>query len=217
MKKNITNGIAVLIALLPLAYLSFIWNSLPQIVPVHFNYEMKPDRMGYKGEIWVVAGIIAGVSLFTYFLINNIHRIDPKRKSKPQSGTFNKLALGLVIFLAALNLIIISSAKGNIVMQNFLFPLLGLLFAFLGNYMNNIKPNYFAGFRLPWTLSDDENWRKTHQLAGRLWFAGGLFLAIVSLLLPFQYTFPVFIATVVLMSLIPAVYSYRLFKNKTTV
>ena len=216
MKKNISTWVAILICLLPLAYLGVIWNSLPQLVPLHFNYEMKPDRMGDKSEIWRVTGIMAGVSILIYFLITNIHRFDPKRKNRPESGTFKKLALGLVVFFAALNMIIISSIKGSIVMQNLLFPLLGLLLAFLGNYMNNIKPNYFAGFRLPWTLSDDENWRKTHHLAGKIWFGGGLFLAVVSLLLPFKFTFPLFIAIVAVMSLIPAIYSYRLFKNKTT-
>jgi uncharacterized membrane protein len=176
---------------------------------------MKPDRMGDKSEMWAVTGILAGVSILVYFLLNNIHHIDPKRRGRPQTGAFDKLAIGLVVFLAALNFIIISSVKGSFAMQNLLFPLLGLLFAFLGNYMNNIKPNYFAGFRLPWTLSDDDNWRKTHHLAGRVWFGGGLVLVLASLLLPVQYTFPLFIAVVVVMSLIPVIYSYRLFKNKT--
>ncbi len=215
MKKNTMKWIALLICILPLAYLAIIWSSLPQIVPVHFNSEMKPDRMGDKSELWLVTGVMACVSILVYFLINNIYRIDPKRRGEPQSVTFNKLSFGLVIFLAALNAIIISSAKGALVLQNLLFPLLGLLFAFLGNYMNNIKPNYFAGFRLPWTLSDDENWRKTHHLASRIWFAGGLFLTIASVVLPLRFVLPVFITTIVLMSIIPTVYSYRLFKNKS--
>ena len=215
MKKNLTNWIAVFISLLPLGYLAAIWNTLPQVVPVHFNGEMKADRMGDKSELWLVTGMMASISILIYFLINNIHRIDPKRRGMPQSETFNKLSFGLVVFLAALNFIIISSAKGNLVLQNLLFPLMGLLFAFLGNYMNNIKPNYFAGFRLPWTLSDDENWRKTHHLAGKIWFAGGMLFAVVSLFLPTSIVLPVFIILTVILSLIPAVYSYRLFKKQT--
>ncbi|HZH65298.1 MAG TPA: SdpI family protein [Flavisolibacter sp.] len=215
MKKSISAWVAILVSLLPVAYLAGIWNSLPQTVPLHFTYDMKPDRMGDKSEMWAVTGILAGVSILVYFLLNNIHHIDPKRRGRPQTGAFDKLAIGLVVFLAALNFIIISSVKGSFAMQNLLFPLLGLLFAFLGNYMNNIKPNYFAGFRLPWTLSDDDNWRKTHHLAGRVWFGGGLVLVLASLLLPVQYTFPLFITVVVVMSLIPVIYSYRLFKNKT--
>lgn len=212
-KQGLTTWIIVAIALLPAAYLALIWNSLPPVVPVHFGADMKPDRMGEKAELWLVAGLLAAVSIGVYFLLNNLHRIDPKRKGSDSPSTFSKLAAGIVVFIAALNFIIIASARGSMVLQNFLFPLLGLLFAFLGNYMNHIKPNYFAGIRLPWTLSSDENWRRTHQLAGKLWFAGGLAIAIVSLFLPLAIVVPFFIATTVIISIIPIVYSYRLFKQ----
>lgn len=216
MKKGLLNAIAILIALLPAAYLGIIWNNLPQTVPVHFNAQMKPDRMGDKSELWLIVGLMAGASLLTYFLLTNIGKIDPKRRGKLQSAAaFQKLALGLVIFISALGILILQSAKGGTVLKDLLFPLLGLLFAFIGNYMVNIKPNYFAGFRLPWTLSNDENWRKTHQLGGRIWFAGGLVIALVCLLLPASTAFVFFLGATLLMVLIPVVYSYRLFKKQS--
>jgi uncharacterized membrane protein len=216
MKKQLLNGVAILIALLPAIYLAIVWNSLPQTVPVHFNAEMKPDRMGDKSELWLVTGLMAAASLLTYFLLTNIEKIDPKRKGKLQSiAMFQKLAIGIVLFISALGILILQSAKDGTVLKNLLFPLMGLLFAFLGNYMVNIKPNYFAGFRLPWTLSDDENWRKTHQLGGKLWFTGGLLIAVVCLLLPASNAFAFFVGATVLMVLIPVVYSYRLFKKQS--
>ena len=72
MKKISTSAIAVLISLLPLGYLGFIWNSLPEIVPVHFGADMKPDKMGNKSELWLVTGIMTAVSLFVYFLTGSI-------------------------------------------------------------------------------------------------------------------------------------------------
>lgn len=204
----------MMIALLPAGYLALNWNNLPETVPVHFGPDMQPDKFGNKAELWLITGLLAVVSIGLYFLLNNLHRIDPKRKGSQPSPTFSKLATGLVVFLAALNTIIIASAKGASNMQHFLFPLLGLLFAFIGNYMNNIKPNYFAGIRLPWTLSSDENWRRTHQLAGKLWFAGGILLIIAGLLLPSSAMWIVFIAVMIVMIFIPAVYSYRLFKQQ---
>jgi uncharacterized membrane protein len=116
--------------------------------------------------------------------------------------------------MAALNFVIIASSRGDIDIQRVMFPLMGLLFAFIGNYMNHIKPNYFAGIRLPWTLSSDENWRRTHQLAGKLWFAGGVLIAIAGLVLSSSVAFPFFIAALVIMVLIPVIYSYRLFKQQ---
>jgi uncharacterized membrane protein len=80
--------------------------------------------------------------------------------------------------------------------------------------MHSIKPNYFVGFRLPWTLSDDENWRRTHLLGGKIWFWSGVAFAIVSLLLPVTMIFPVFIVLLVIITLVPVVYSFLIFKNK---
>jgi uncharacterized membrane protein len=215
MKKQTTHFFAILISLLPAAYLIVIWNSLPQQVAVHFNAQMQPDRYGNKSELWLVTGFMAAISIGMYFLLRNLHRIDPKRRNAEGSSVFHKLAFGMVVFLAALNFIILASAKGVHSLQNLLLPLLGLLFAFLGNYMITIKPNYFAGFRLPWTLSDDTNWRKTHQLGGRLWFAGGIVIALVSLFLPSTAAFAFFIIVMVILVAIPVIYSYRLFKKQS--
>lgn len=214
MKKHpLLTLLLVLVALLPAGYLALVWNELPQTVATHYGPDLQPDQMGNKTGLWWMTGFMTAVSIGMYWLLNNLHRFDPKRKGMPPSSTFNKLAAGMVVFLSALSFIIILSAKGTLVMQNFLFPLLGLLFAFIGNYMHHIRPNYFAGLRLPWTLSSDENWRRTHELAGKLWFAGGLLLAVVSLFLSPKIIFPVFIGIMLIITLIPVVYSYRLFKH----
>ncbi|NTS42479.1 SdpI family protein [Flavisolibacter sp. BT320] len=215
MKKTKAYLLAVLLlALSPIAYLAMVYNSLPQQVALHYGTDMKPDRYGDKEELWLVTILLAGVSVFVYGLLTNIQRFDPKRKAIGGSATFNKLAFGLVVFMAALNFVIIASSRGNIDIQRVMFPLMGLLFAFIGNYMNHIKPNYFAGIRLPWTLSSDENWRRTHQLAGKIWFAGGVLIALAGLVLSSSVAFPVFIGALVVMVLIPVVYSYRLFKQQ---
>jgi uncharacterized membrane protein len=217
MKKNILlfNALMVIIACVPLLYLAFMWNSIPDQVPIHFNSKMEPDRMGSKSDLLSITSFMAGVSLITLLLLQNIHKFDPKRKNMPASSVFLKVGAGLVIFLAGLNMIIITaSARGGDVLNHLLYPFLGILFAFLGNYMHSIKPNYFVGFRLPWTLSDDENWRRTHLLGGKIWFWAGVAFAIVSLLLPVTMIFPVFIVLLVIITLVPVVYSFLIFKNK---
>ena len=213
MKKHTFMGLLMLvIAASPLVYLAIVWNILPQKVPLHFDINMKPDKIGDKSELLKVTGIVAFISVAVCLLFENIHLIDPKRRSKP-SGTFLKLSYVIVVFMAAINFIIINAAKGNAEPLNLLFPLLGLLFVFLGNYFNSIKPNYFAGYRLPWTLSSDENWRRTHRLAGKLWFWGGLLFVAASLLFNSQVLFPALICMGVVFILIPSIFSYRYFKS----
>jgi uncharacterized membrane protein len=90
---------------------------------------------------------------------------------------------------------------------------MGLLFLVLGNYMYSVKPNYFIGFRVSWTLQNEDNWRKTHQLAGKLWVAGGLLITLASLLLP---TIPgIIVSGIILLAMIiaPGVFSYRYYRQ----
>jgi uncharacterized membrane protein len=94
-----------------------------------------------------------------------------------------------------------------------ILPLLGLLFLVLGNYMHSVKPNYFIGLRIPWTLENEDNWRKTHQLMGKLWVAGGLLITICTLLLPAEAGFFLLMGITALITIIPAVFSYRYFKK----
>ena len=90
----------------------------------------------------------------------------------------------MVVFLTVLNLVIIyTTVHKGLNVQKLLLPVISLLFAFLGNVMHNIKPNYFAGVRTPWTLESPATWKATHLLDGealvcrRLRFSRGHFPA----------------------------------------
>lgn len=197
----------------PVVYLAIVWNKLPEKVALHFNLQGEPDRFGNKSELWISSLLLTGMSIGLYFLFANLHRIDPKRYAKDNKDRTFSIGITLIIFLSLIQFLIIYSAyKGNIKLESgLIFSCVGILFAILGNYMYNIKPNYFVGMRLPWTLENEDNWKKTHQLAGRLWFGTGIFIAIACLLLPRTASFIVFLSATILITLIPAIYSYRLF------
>jgi uncharacterized membrane protein len=90
---------------------------------------------------------------------------------------------------------------------------LGIVFAIMGWYMPKLHQNYFAGFKLPWTLENVDNWNETHKLAGKVWLYGGMVQAIGTLVLPSVPAFIVFITSIAVMVIIPSVFSYRMFKN----
>ena len=69
-------------------------------------------------------------------------------------------------------------AGGRIMMISLL-----VFFVVLGNYLGNLRPNYFVGIRTPWTLENPETWRATHRLGGRLMFFGALILLVAQLFL----------------------------------
>ena len=215
MKKNyLLNSAASIICLVPVIYLIMVYPSLPLTVAVHFNLEGNPNRYGNKSELLTTICLLSGVSIAIFFLFKYLPKIDPKKTAQYSQQTFKKIGMGLIILFAMVNLSIIYSAvTGALRFTKLYLPFISLFFAFIGNMMNSIKPNYFAGIRTPWALENEDNWRETHRLASKLFFGGGIVMAIVTFLLPFKIGFIVFIACTIIITVIPFVYSYQYFKN----
>jgi len=215
MKKNTPNLLVALIMLaIPFGYAAYVYPSLPSTIPTHFNIKGEADGFGGKDSIFLGPGIMSVVGLFTFFLLSNIKNFDPKRFKSEDDGMFKKFALFMVIFMSIMGLIITYSATGaKINITKLLLPFLGVVFAIMGWYMPKLHQNYFAGFKLPWTLENVDNWNETHKLAGKVWLYGGMVQAIGTLVLPSVPAFIVFITSIAVMVIIPSVFSYRMFKN----
>ena len=200
---------------IPWIYIALIWNQLPQTIATHFDISGAPDKFGARNEIIYGPIITTVVGIFMYFLLLNIHKIDPKKKyTATTAGVLSKIAVITLLLLCGVSMMMCYSAlRGRIEGLPLLFCGISLFFAYMGNLMHSIKPNYFAGFRVPWALENEENWRKTHQLASKIWFAGGVALAIVSLLLNVKILVFVFMGGVLIMTIIPALYSYNLYRQ----
>ena len=87
----------------------------------------------------------------------------------------------------------------------------GLLFLILGNYLPKLRRNRTMGIKLPWTLASEENWTRTHRVAGFTWVAAGLLMLLSALLRLHGPT-----VTVVLLALavgIPVLYSYLYYRR----
>ena len=203
------------IAIIPAIYLLIIWKSLPEKIALHFDWQGHPERYGNKTELLLMVSILGLISIGLFFLLSNIYRIDPKKYAAENKDRLQRMAFVISIFMSAMSCFIIySSVKAGFELGiRYVFAGVGLLFSFIGNYMHTIKPNYFAGFRVPWTLNNEDNWRKTHLLGGKLWFAGGLVIAVVCLLLPNTISIIAFFTITMTLVIIPLVYSYHLYKD----
>lgn len=209
--------IALVLLAIPFGYAAYVYSSLPATIPIHFNYKGEADGFGGKDSIFLGPGILGAVGLFTFFLLSNIRNFDPKRVKEEDDGMFKKFALLMVAFLSLLGLVIVIAAtKPDVNVTKLILPSIGLFFAVMGWLMPKIHQNYFAGFKLPWTLENVDNWNATHQVAGKIWFYGGLFQVIATSTLSSKLAFICFITTTVLMVIIPTVFSYRMFKRGNT-
>lgn len=189
-----------------------LWQALPDKVPTHFNYEGVAD--GWSGKNFILF-IPTGLGAFMYLLMLALPYIDPKKKLRDMGEKYTSLRFMFTIFFSMLSFYLLYVTKeGSMKHPNLLIAIIGILFAMLGNYFQAIRPNYFIGIRTPWTLENEEVWKKTHHLAGRLWMVSGILITILSFIISSNLTLIiVFLSMVVVMVLVPVVFSYTAFKK----
>jgi uncharacterized membrane protein len=206
----------IAIVLLPFIYLAYIWNQLPEKVPMHWDIKGEIDRYGEKMEL-IIIPILLPLLVYIIFLI--VPKIDPKNKLNKMGNKLQIIKVLSTTFMSILALFIIYSSKNqSFTNPNYIILLIGVLYIILGNYFNTIKANYFIGIRTPWTLENETVWKKTHKLGGKLWFVGGIIVVLTSLILDKEPNVTIFLIITGIITIIPIVYSYIIFKNeiKTT-
>jgi uncharacterized membrane protein len=217
MKKYIQAIIVILLAALPLFYLLKVYPSLPSIIPTHFGFDGKPNGFSEKEDlIWIVLSLSL-ISIGAYFLIRNLPRFDPKKTASQSAGKMQKITIAVVALLSVINILIIySSIQRSISFSKMFNPLMGIFFIVVGNLMYNIKPNYFVGIRIPWTLENQDNWRATHHIGGKLWILGGFLIIVSNPFLSGKIGEYFFMAVTIGLAIIPIIHSFVYFRNHKT-
>lgn len=199
------------VILLPFLYLGYIWNELPDKVPVHWNLKGEIDRYGDKSELLLIPFLLP---LLVYLIFLIIPYIDPKNKIQQMGSKYQTIKALVTVFMSALALFILYAAKTqSLTNPNDFVLLIGILYLILGNYLKTIKANYFIGIRTPWTLENEIVWSDTHKMAGVMWFIGGLIIVTSSLFLARKPNFALFIAITLIITVIPVIYSYIRFNE----
>ena len=201
----------MVIVLLPFIYLAYVWNQLPAEVPIHWNFKGEIDRYGSKLELVLVLFLLP---VLTYVILQVAPKIDPKGELKKMGNKFQRIKFALVSFTSIIAMLIIYFSKNQTLTNpNYILLVIGLLYIVFGNYAQTLKANYFIGIRTPWTLENETVWNKTHRIAGRLFFIGGIIVVLTSLILEKQQNFYLFFIITGIITIIPLVYSYLIFKN----
>lgn len=206
-KKNwkvlLITSIAIL---LPIAVGLILWDQLPEQIPSHWNAAGEVD--GWSSKPFAVFAMPL-ILLAVQWLCVAATFADPKRASHA-SKILHLVFWIIPVLSAVLHAVTYAVALGKEVRMEVVMPVfMGLLFAIIGNYLPKCKQNYTIGIKIPWTLSSEENWNRTHRFAGRLWVVCG----IVIILTGFFGGFWIFLGIVLLMVLAPFLYSYILHKK----
>ena len=186
---------------------------LPDTVATHWNLRGEPD--GYSSRLSAVLFmplLILGLTV----LFNVLPKLDPRQANYEKfRDSYWLIANAVIAFALVAHGLVLGSGMGYAVHIDRLLPLgIGLLLAFLGNYLTRVEPNWFLGIRTPWTLSSDAVWRKTHRTGGWLFVVGGLVIA-AGAFAPRGVFLPLAMGTLVVVCVIPVVQSYVLWKRES--
>lgn len=194
-----------LILLVPLA----VYHRLPDPMPTHWNLSGEVD--GWMPRRWGAA-LMPMISLVTTLLMIAAPRLSPRGFGMASlERTYPWIVTAVVCFELYLSALILNAAlNGAALTVGQPFTVIGLLLAVLGNYFGKTTRNFFFGVRTPWTMADDEVWRRTHRLAAPLFVAGGIVLMLIG---STQAT-PEYLAlaTLSIVVIVPVVYSYLLWR-----
>ncbi len=199
--------ISSIITLLPMIFGFIVWDKLPESIATSFG--RNGDVTGYSSKMFAVVGLPA-ILTFVNLICIIATSADPRRNNI--DNKIISVVIGIVPVCSLLcGVCIYGNALGyKVNVENIMPVFAGGIILVLGFILPKCKQNYTVGIKLPWTLHDEENWDKTHKLAGKLWIIGGIVMTIAGLL-DFKILFMIIIFAIVI---IPTVYSYLLYKSK---
>jgi uncharacterized membrane protein len=202
----------LVVAVLAAAASVWVYSRLPPMVATHWNLQGVPD--GYSSRFWAAA-IMPLLTLALTGIFNVLPRVDPRGQNYARFlSSYWLIANAVLAFSGLAHALILANGLGYTVHVDRLLPVgIGLLFAFLGNYLTRVEPNWFIGVRTPWTLSSDAVWRRVHRTAGWLFVIAGLVIA-AGAFAPRRTFMSIFIAAIVAATGVPVVQSYVLWKRE---
>ncbi|MEI6754049.1 MAG: SdpI family protein [Paludibacter sp.] len=211
MNKFFKELILWILIVIPYVYLATIWKNLPAQVPTHFDLAGNPNDWSDKTSL---PAMIGAMGIGSYLLMLFIPYFDPKKKIAQMGEKYYSLRLLMTLFMSALSFYLLYVSNKGEINPNLLIALIGAFYVVLGNYMQSVKPNYFIGIRTPWTLENEETWRKTHRLGGKLWLVGGLITILIAFVAKNNSLLAITFGTVTaVLSIVPIIYSYIEFRK----
>ena len=201
--------ITSIVTILPVLIGIICWNRLPDVMATHFGFNNEAN--GFSSKAFAVFGLPM-ILLAVLWVGAFVTAHDPKRQNISPKMFSLMLWIAPVISLVAAATIYPVNLGYELDIAFFSELLSGLMFIIIGNYLPKARQNYTIGIKIPWTLANEENWNRTHRLAGYLWMICGILMILISLtrFVPAEWLVGIFL----IMVLVPCIYSFWLHAEK---
>lgn len=199
-----------LLILLPIPVGLLLWNRFPETMAVHFGITGEAD--GYASPNFAVFALPL-LMLASHWLCIFFTARDKGNQGRNQK--MFHIVLWTIPIISNLSLLGLYAFALDVEFSPVVWTVvpMGLLFALIGNYLPKTRMNSTMGIKVPWAYSSEENWNATHRFAGKVWVIGGILVALCGLL-PHVWAISAMIVFMVVLCVLPIVYSYRFYRKE---
>lgn len=196
-KADIITGLLCLLGIIPGLV---CYNRLPNQIPIHWDINNQPNSYAPKNfAIFVLPLIMIVLHLICCIGENSIKSsaINPR----PVKWIVRMIIPTITIVLQCVTVMFVLNMMTDIGLVCCL--IMGVIFILLGNYLPKTRPNLTFGIKLPWTITNEEVWSKTHRLGGWLMVFGGIIIIPAA----FFGAYIICVAAMIIAVVIPIAYS----------
>ena len=188
-----------------------VYPRLPEQIPTHWS--ISGEVNGWSNRLfgaWMMPLIMAVIWLF----MRAIPHIDPRKANYEKfSGMYDALVILILTFMLLMHVVILLSATGTVIrMDRVVMPAVGVFIAIMGLLLPRAQPNWFVGFRTPWTLTSDLSWERTHKVGGMLFIALGVLIVASTFIAPERAIWLLVVAGLGVVAFL-FIYSYQVWKQ----
>jgi len=209
MKRSTALAISLAIIGVAALYSAVLYPSLPNPTPSHWNAEGKID--GYSSPLFMCL-LMPGMMVALLMLLLALPKMSPgKFKIDSWVRVYNVIMVLVMALEGSLHFVILSATRSNGALSpKLMLCVMFVFFAFLGNFIGQVRQNFWVGVRTPWTIANETVWNTVHRFAGRLWVVTGIVGAILTLFgLPFWVSLGLLMAA----ALFPVFHSYFVWRK----
>ena len=165
---------------LPLLITAVAVGFLPDRIPAHYGFDGQADRWGSKYESFLFPAVTIAMGLFMLAMARIASRHEPNGRNNEKVCI--TAGIVLLIWFNVMNCCTLYTSFTQAENLNALSLdisqieciLLGILMIVLGNVMPKLKRNSVIGLRTPWSMKNDDVWRKCQRFGGISFIIAGI-------------------------------------------
>lgn len=204
---------------------------MPDRIPMHYDMAGNIDRWGSKYESLIFPILILAISLLWTLMIKYFEKKEQKatdEKQRADAKTNAKVIKIVGVSMAAMFTIIqgfimygsyheaISNVeKQTIDISKVATILMGIIFIVLGNFMTKIRANGAVGFRVSWSMYNENTWRKSNRFAATMiMIVGGLTIITAAVMRNSFGAMMIMLGYLFISIIVASIYAHKVYKKE---